>query len=158
MVVTILVCVLFCCNAFAGLGEPISCDSLSSREREALLSELSKSEVIEAVSDVLGEESVRATFERLPDGDLNALAQNLDTVVSGGMTMGEVIAQLVIFCAILGVLIILLIVLGVTALFAGGVAASSGKRGAPMGKAQYDEQRRKVEDTKEIAKPAEQGE
>jgi len=144
---------LFCSDVSAGLGEPLPSDSLNSAQRKALTGRITGNSFVRSVSDAIGEEEVQTIIEKLPDGDLETIAQNLDRVVSGGSTtLAELLVQLVLISAVVGLLILLLIILGIAALFAGGAAASS-SRSAPVGKAQYEEQRRKNEDTREHAEP-----
>ena len=150
--VSVLLCVIFCAEALAGIGEPLAGNSLNPAERGALLREVSKHPLVEAAGRKIGEEEVALVIERLPDRELKLLAQNSSKTMSGGTTFAELIVQLVILAAVLGFLLLLLLALGVVALFAGG-AAASGSGGAPVGKAQYDAQRKKVEETKKIAKP-----
>ncbi len=155
-VLCLLLCVVLCSQVHAGLGKPLPTDSLSAGERRMLADKAARSLVPKALGERIGEEKALAAIERLSDRDLELLARNSTGVVGGGVTFAELIVQLVLIAMVAGVLILLLIVLGVVALFAGGAAASS-SRGAPMGKAQYDRQRRETEEMKEIGKPAGQG-
>lgn len=155
-IVTLVLCVFFCSEVYSGLGEPLSSDSLDPDQRKALVEEITENVRARVAKDAAGEERACAIVERLPDSELRLLARNIHALSSGGgVTLAEFFVQLVLVAALLGLVIILLLVFGVVALFAGASAASSSK-GAPMGKHQYEEQRRKTEDTKEIGRPVEQ--
>jgi len=144
-------CLILHTEAWAGLGHPLSDDSLRSGEPNVLLKRIEDADVIRIAAETAGKERIHAVLERLPDGELVLLAENLDKTVSGGfaMTIGEAIGQMLLLTFALGLLIILLFAFGLVALFAGGVAAST-SGGAPMGSAQYEEQRKKLEDTKKL--------
>ena len=152
----LMLCMIFCSEVYGGLGGPLPSQSLDPDRRRALVDEITQSTLAKAVKDRLGEEKTCAVIERLPDSELNNIARNLRALPSGGsVTLAELFVQLILVAALLGLLLILLMVLGVVALFAGASAASAPK-GAPVGKHQYEQQRSKTEDTKQLRRPAEE--
>ena len=143
-------------EAYAGLGNPLKDDSLTEKERETLLRKLENTAIMKEAARNAGEDKVHAVLERIPDSDLKILSENLGKAGSSPVlaaTLGEAIGQLLFYIFLIGILIMVLFVLGVVALFAGGAAVASTPGSAPVGKAQYDEQRRKVEDTKRLKEP-----
>jgi hypothetical protein len=137
-------------SALGALGEPLAAEPLAAR------AELAQEAVARLLRDAgtagVDEEVLRAALERLPAEQFEMLTRSGEDLLAGGMTMGEAIAQLVLFAALAGLLILLLIILGVVALFVGGTAAASSSSGsAPMGKAQYDSQRQKAQEAKELS-------
>jgi hypothetical protein len=154
-ITALVIGLLFEATLFAGVGKPIDDNALAPGERQEILKQLENTEIIKQAISNAGEDKIHAILERIPDSDLQLISGKVDEMVSGGlaMTLGEAIAQLILYVFLVGILVLLLVILGIAALFAGGAAASSTTRGAPMGSAQYEEQRRKVEDTKRLKEP-----
>ena len=83
----------------------------------------------------------------MSDNKLEVLSENMGELSGGSTALAEALVSVVIAAFVAGVIIMLLIVLGVIALF------GSGSRGRPMGSAQYERQRRETDDMKEVGKP-----
>lgn len=122
-----LLCIFCCCDAFAGLGEPIPADSMSREQRKAAAEQiLSRAGVKEMASEV-GQKRLRVVLERMPDRELRLLTENADKALSGGTAGADALVQLFILALILGGTFFLLVVVGIVALFA--EAAQRGRRG-----------------------------
>lgn len=155
-IIVILSFLLVTVEAYAGLGNPLKDDALTGDERGALLKKLENTCIFKEAARNAGEDKVHAVLERIPDGDLKILSENMGKAGANPVlaaTLGEAIGQMLFYIFLIGILIMLLFVLGLVALFAGGAAVASTPGSAPVGKAQYDDQRRKVEDTKRLKEP-----
>ena len=147
----VLLCLFFCTEVWAGIGKPVPVDSLGTKERSELINKISDCRIIRTAAGNAGEGDVQAFLERLPDRDLKLLAQHADGTLSGGATgLEEALVALAVTAMIVGAVLVLLLVLGVVAIFGSG-------RTAPMGSAQYNEQRRRTQEMQEVGQPAEQG-
>lgn len=142
-----LLCAVFCAEAFAGFGEPVSSDSLTRRQRQEMIKEVSKNYSLKEMSNLTVEKKLHTVLERIPDRELKLLARNGNEALSGGTMLGEAIVGIIIIAILVGGLGLFLIVLGVAALFARGPMSSSYP---PMRRVQYERQRRRTGDRKRL--------